>query len=458
MESVMSIAISTDNIPTQVNTRSINTTPSTSTQLGLRTSGDVLNLDFESSNSSSKIMDGRNTTSTSHRNRFKHKDNKFKSSSNKIHDNDSEKDPNSIVNIDETKDASNSRNQVRNVARYGNKQFSKYQNSNIHETSTNINSSSNFNNDAPSRTQVNEQSLSINNSHRIKKRETKDSNSGSFHNNNKRTTDEPQDTLNIISGISNSIENITCIICCEQRSFVSVGSCDHPICSVCSLRIRFKSSDYSCPVCKQTLDIVIIFSPVANANTNYKLSSVSRMSTFSSFNISANDILDDQPPIPGFEVDIMTKMIFYKCKAHFKELREMRSIKCPVNKCPSANFVSVKSLLEHFNQYHPGSRLCSLCLEHRPLFICEQAIYSDKSYKDHMRNWSQHGSTNSNENSRNDNISATASMLLKYKGHPPCQFCCHPYFDINQLYKHMNVSHITCYLCPASMQYRFYRY
>ena len=154
--------------------------------------------------------------------------------------------------------------------------------------------------------------------------------------------------------------NQMCIICSENRTFLSVGSCNHPICSICSLRMRFKSHESSCTICKQHLYFVIVY----NVNKGLKL--------FESFGI---DDIDSR--IPGMDVDHSSNMVFFKCSAHYQYLMTLRSFKC-CNHSVRTN----ESLAKHFEVGHPGLKLCSLCLEHRPIFFQEQEIFhSEKQLK-----------------------------------------------------------------------------
>lgn len=208
-----------------------------------------------------------------------------------------------------------------------------------------------------------------------------------------------------------------CIICSEKRSYFAVGACNHPVCSICSLRMRFKSNDTSCSICKQALDFVIVF----NIQYGQKL--------FDSFGI---DDVDSR--MPGMEVDHSTNMVYHQAKDHYKELLAMRSFKCPINTC---NYIvkSSNTLIKHFEKEHHSMRLCMLCLEHRPIFIQEQEIFpSENQLKKHYKNWGLDG-----------------------KGHPLCEFCNKSYFDSNHLYRHMNETHMTCHMCPTSMSQRYYK-
>jgi hypothetical protein len=208
-----------------------------------------------------------------------------------------------------------------------------------------------------------------------------------------------------------------CIICSEKRTFFSVGICNHPICSICSLRMRCKSNDNSCTICKQLLYFVIVY----NINKGQKL--------FESFGFD-----DIDARIPGMDIDHSSNMAFFKCSDHYKFLMNMRSFKCPIKSC-NHSVRSNETLIKHFEVDHASLKLCSLCLEHRPIFFQEQEIFqTENQLKKHKKSWGFDG-----------------------KGHPMCEFCKNCYFDSSHLYRHMNESHMTCHLCPLNMAQRFYR-
>jgi hypothetical protein len=150
--------------------------------------------------------------------------------------------------------------------------------------------------------------------------------------------------------VKNSYEQI-CVICSEKRSHFAVGSCNHPVCSICSLRMRHKSHNQDCSICKRVLPYVIVYA----IKNGPKL--------FESF-----DLDDVDQPRPGFEIDHATNTAFYKCKEYYRKMMNLRSFSCPIKSCSHIPNDNV-SLLKHFERDHGSLRLCQLCLEHRPIFI-----------------------------------------------------------------------------------------
>jgi hypothetical protein len=278
----------------------------------------------------------------------------------------------------------------------------------------------------------------------------------------------------------------SCIICANDAvEFVSVGQCDHVICSLCALRLRVKSQDKTCVVCKQDMEFIVVYSVLAagrhshsgngNGNRGRNDQSQSRsqskslkegqgsqkdeedqnsqqiqrgdqshsqghsqcqLKSFDSFGLFGVDA-----PVPGVDIDHMSSMLFVDCRAHFLELQKLRSIICPIRKCQE-QFPSNTALLKHLSEKHPGFTMCKLCLDFRPLFIPEHQLMSPAQLKKHMN--APPGSM-------------TGAMGDKTAGHAPCLFCNEHFFDAYQLYLHMKQEHQTCHLCPAKYQHRFYR-
>lgn len=220
---------------------------------------------------------------------------------------------------------------------------------------------------------------------------------------------------------NHNVSMMSCVICTEDNvKFGAVGICEHSICSLCSMRIRVKSNDKSCPLCKQAMDIVVVFSTAAKGEHS-----------FESYGIS-----DIDSPTAGLDIDHRARMIYVDCRKHYLEMDGLRSIVCPLRKC-NLRFPSDDLLVKHLSAVHPGQVLCKLCLKNRPLFTHEQNLMSVKELKQHMNNI--------------DLPAAGADMR-----HPLCLFCEENFFDSHQLYIHMKQEHQTCHLCPASYQHRFY--
>ena len=102
-------------------------------------------------------------------------------------------------------------------------------------------------------------------------------------------------------------------------------------------------------------------------------------------------------------------------------------------------------MLKHFAKAHnnAGMRLCALCVEHRQLFMHEQRIYTDREYAIHM-------DASLPEDSSCKGIGGG--------GHPRCLFCQQSFYDSYHFHNHMRSEHITCHLCNADKQHRFYEH
>lgn len=50
-----------------------------------------------------------------------------------------------------------------------------------------------------------------------------------------------------------------CLVCADEMVYTAIGACQHPICSICALRIRFKSKDKSCVVCKAHMESMLVY-------------------------------------------------------------------------------------------------------------------------------------------------------------------------------------------------------
>ena len=213
-----------------------------------------------------------------------------------------------------------------------------------------------------------------------------------------------------------------CILCATPLSYAAIGLCNHPVCSLCSMRLRLRSQDKNCAVCKTELNTIIIY-PYRNP-TDFKL--------FSSFGI------DDDTSTVGIDVELRSRSFFIHCKNHFKDLLKMISLQCAL--CHQ-NFQSDKTLFKHVKAAH-SLQFCELCFTHRPLFSCEQNLMTTTELNEHL-------------------ASLPGSMIGsggdKSGGHPLCKFCSKRFFDSQALYVHMRDIHFTCHLCPSRYQQRFYR-
>lgn len=149
-------------------------------------------------------------------------------------------------------------------------------------------------------------------------------------------------------------------------------------------------------------------------------------------------------------------LIFFNCHQHYLMLQDLRAFTCPI--CQRAlkghrsrKFPSAAALLRHISEAHscrrpqlkqarkasPGGAeltVCSLCLEHRPLFTAELPTYTSTQLQAHIRGEDE-GETSS---------SGGAAVDAHTAGHPECKFCRENFFD-----QHMVRAKLRC-VCSAS--------
>jgi len=201
-----------------------------------------------------------------------------------------------------------------------------------------------------------------------------------------------------------------CVVCAEPLVFYAVGECEHPeVCSLCLLRQRVLLRDRRCPICK-TLQEKVIVALITDGEDRR---------SFQSFGLWG-DICP-----PDMDHDEEAEMFFSKCSEHFESLLLLRAHICGVCFVP---LPGRQALDEHLRSQH--QRLyCQLCVEHRPRFLQEQELHTTHSLKKH-----QNG----------------------YGGHPLCKFCDQRHYDDAALFRHMNLNHQNCPLCPNRQQ-KYYK-
>ena len=55
-------------------------------------------------------------------------------------------------------------------------------------------------------------------------------------------------------------EGELCLLCANTMKCGAIAKCNHPICHICAIRLRVKSKDKHCPICKDESDVVIVYS------------------------------------------------------------------------------------------------------------------------------------------------------------------------------------------------------
>lgn len=209
----------------------------------------------------------------------------------------------------------------------------------------------------------------------------------------------------------------TCILCCHEidniTRFDTVGVCGHTgCCSRCALRMRQLLGTTSCAICKADLPRVICIEHESE-----------RFDSFQDWgdNIGPSHVFDDA-----------SGMFFLK--RDFANLHKLRDPVC--TKC-NKNFASLAALKTHLLDVHQ-LQYCAICLEHKKVFLQEQAVFSKEQLKRH-------------------NTKGTPKE--GFSGHPRCDFCFSRHYSTAELYDHLHKNHFECDICLHSLQIqnRYYK-
>ena len=199
-----------------------------------------------------------------------------------------------------------------------------------------------------------------------------------------------------------------CQVCMNKMTVFSIGQCNHPICLVCSTRMRVLCQKNECAICRQDMPMVIF------TLTKQKF----------------EDIKDNIYPMDRK----------YKICFETEEIQniytELLSHKNPL--CPEETFQSFKLLDKHMRRNHE-LYYCELCVTNLRLYSHERKLYTRKQLVEHRRKGDP------------DDTSM--------KGHPLCEFCDTRFFDDEELFKHLRQQHYFCHFCDADgVQYFFNDY
>ncbi|KAF9688210.1 hypothetical protein SADUNF_Sadunf02G0173500 [Salix dunnii] len=232
----------------------------------------------------------------------------------------------------------------------------------------------------------------------------------------------------------------SCAVCAEALEWVAYGACGHrDVCSTCVARLRCICDDRRCCICKTESSIVFV---------TKALGDYTRM---------INDFLL-LPPEPkegrmGSYWYHEDTQAFFDDVDHYKMIKAMCRLSCSVCDKEESNdgskrrgkFRNINQLKGHLFHQHK-LHMCSLCLEGRKVFICEQKLYTRAQLNQHI-------STGDSE------VDGSESERGGFMGHPMCEFCKKPFYGDNELYTHMSTEHYTCHLCQRQHpgQYEYYK-
>ncbi|KAL3648154.1 hypothetical protein CASFOL_009122 [Castilleja foliolosa] len=234
----------------------------------------------------------------------------------------------------------------------------------------------------------------------------------------------------------------SCAVCAESLEWVAYGACGHKdVCSTCVARLRFICDDRRCCICKTESDVIFVTKALGDYTK-----------TISDFSILPSEVKEGRVGQYWYHEDTQA---FFDDSDHYKMIKAMCKLSC--NVCDKmedqsgdgskrrVRFRNIDQLKGHLFHKH-RLLMCSLCLEGRKIFICEQKLYTRSQL-------TQHTNTGDSE------VDGTESERGGFTGHPMCHFCRSPCYGDNELFTHMSTEHYTCHLCQRQNpgQYEYYK-
>ncbi|XP_021832514.1 E3 ubiquitin-protein ligase ZNF598 [Prunus avium] len=234
----------------------------------------------------------------------------------------------------------------------------------------------------------------------------------------------------------------SCAVCADTLEWVAYGACGHrEVCSTCVVRLRFICQDRRCCICKTESDVVFV---------TKALGDYTRM--ISDFSVLPSEVREGRVGSYWYHEDTQA---FFDDVDHYKMIKAMCKLSCsecdrteeqsndgPKRRGKIRNVEQLKGHLFHKHRLF----MCSLCLEGRKVFICEQKLYTRAQLNQHI-------------NSGDSEVDGTESERGGFMGHPVCEFCRTPFYGDNELYSHMSTEHYTCHICQRQHpgQYEYYK-
>ncbi|KAL7205479.1 hypothetical protein ACSBR2_018417 [Camellia fascicularis] len=234
----------------------------------------------------------------------------------------------------------------------------------------------------------------------------------------------------------------TCAVCAETLEWAAYGQCGHhEVCSTCIARLRFICDDRRCCICKSESNIIFV---------TKALGDYTRM--INDFSIFPVDPTEGQVGPYWYHEGTQA---FFDDLDHYKMITGMCKLSC--NVCDKKDdqgsedlkrrgkFRNIAQLKSHLFHRHKLF-MCSLCLEGRKIFICEQKLYTRAQLNRHI-------------NFGDSEVDGSESERGGFMGHPMCEFCRNPFYGDNELYTHMSTEHYTCHVCQRQHpgQYDYFK-
>ncbi|KAK8712424.1 hypothetical protein V6N13_147664 [Hibiscus sabdariffa] len=234
----------------------------------------------------------------------------------------------------------------------------------------------------------------------------------------------------------------TCAVCAETLEWVAYGACGHrEVCSTCVVRLRFVCDNRRCCICKSELKKIFVTKALGDYTK-----------VINDFSALPVDLIEGQVGSYWYHE---VSQAYFDDLDHYKMIKAMCRLSCTVcdNKDEQRNagskkrteFKNIEQLKSHLFSRH-RLLICSLCLEGRKVFMCEQKLYTRAQLDKHTK-------TGDSE------VDGSESERGGFMGHPMCEFCRNPFYGESELYLHMSTEHFTCHICQRRHpgQYEYFR-
>ncbi|MFQ6658712.1 hypothetical protein Gotur_027847 [Gossypium turneri] len=204
----------------------------------------------------------------------------------------------------------------------------------------------------------------------------------------------------------------SCVVCADNLEWVAYGACGHrDVCSTCVARLRFICNDRRCCICKTESNVIFV---------TKALGDYTRM--INDFSLLPTEVREGRVGSYWYHEDTHA---FFDDVDHYRMIKAMCRLSCSVcDKIEEQSNAGIKrrgkvrnieQLKGHLFHQH-RLVMCSLCLEGRKVFICEQKLYTRAQLNQHI-------------NTGDSEVDGTESERGGFMGHPMCEFCKSPFYD-----------------------------
>nr|CDJ90440.1 Protein C52E12.1 [Haemonchus contortus] len=198
-----------------------------------------------------------------------------------------------------------------------------------------------------------------------------------------------------------------CTICCKMSDVFGMGTCRHPICIECAIRMRVLSKSSQCPVCRANMETLWLMFVAAGLDTVCL--------SFPSLN---------HPDEKRFSIQFQNADILSRYEKYLSHVCKL----CKSDDGGRLEFPTFVALRHHMSNAHELI-YCHICTENIILFSRERKTYTRDNLQRHIRT-----------GDRDDK---------SLKGHPSCLFCDQRFFDEEFRYRHLRKEHFFCQFCET---------